>query len=93
MRYNRIFDKLIVGIGDFVILSKKFMLTVFFVGLLCTRTQLAHAQQCGMQNPKGCGDFTVCTLATTVQNGKRKWNTGYGYLSFLEAKTVAWAAV
>jgi len=68
-----------------VILSK-YTLILLFVGFLFNPANQAFAAGCGSQNPSQCGDFTVCTLATVIQNGKRKWNTGNAYLAFIEAK-------
>ena len=64
----------------------KYALILLFVGFLFNPANQASAAGCGSQNPSQCGDFTVCTLATAVQNGKRKWNTGNAYLAFIEAK-------
>ena len=64
----------------------KYALVLLFVGFLFNPANQASAAGCGLQNPSQCGDFTICTLATAIQNGKRKWNTGNAYLAFLEAK-------
>ncbi|MCH1516002.1 MAG: hypothetical protein L7U52_04745, partial [Alphaproteobacteria bacterium] len=64
----------------------KYGLILLFIGFLFNPANHASAAECGSQNPSQCGDFTVCTLATTIENGKRKWDTGNAYLAFLEAK-------
>ena len=65
---------------------RKYAVTVLFIGFLFNLANHASAAACGSKNPSACDDFTICSLATTFKNGKRKWNTGNAYLAFIEAK-------